>query len=101
MLIYNVTLKVDWAVHEQWLAWMVDIHIPEVLETGCFIKNTFSRLLEIDDTEGPTYSSQYQAASRADYDRYMELYAAAMRKSVTDHWGDRCISFRTLMQVIN
>lgn len=101
MLIYNVTLKVEWSIHEDWLRWMLEIHIPEVMATGCFVKNTFSRLLDVDDSDGPTYSSQYLADSRENYDRYMEMFASSMRKSVNDHWGERCIAFRTLMQVIN
>lgn len=100
MLIYNVTLKVDWQIHDKWLKWMRDEHIPEVLGTGCFMRNTFSRLLDIDDTEGPTYSSQYFAESRADYDRYIAQYAAHMRKNGIDKWGDRFIAFRTLMEIV-
>lgn len=100
MLIYNVTLKVDWQIHEEWLKWMRDEHIPEVLGTGCFIRNTLARLLDIDDSEGPTYSSQYFAEKKEDYDRYIELFAAQMRKSGIDKWGDRFIAFRTLMEIV-
>lgn len=101
MLIYNVTLKVEWSIHEEWLIWMQGIHIPEVLGTGCFIRNTFARLLDIDDSDGPTYASQYLIESKSDYNRYMELHAAKMRKSVVDNWGEKCVAFRTLMEVIN
>ena len=36
MLVYNVTVKVNTDIHEEWLEWMKKTHIPEVLATGYF-----------------------------------------------------------------
>jgi hypothetical protein len=57
-------------------------------------------LLDIDESEGPTYAVQYYAISKAQYNRYIDLYAPKMRKLSTDKWGDRFIAFRTLMEVV-
>lgn len=100
MIIYNVTWKVDWSIHDQWVDWMRDYHIPQVLGTGCFVKNTFSRLLEVEEDDGPTYSLQYFANTRADYDRYIQQYAPALREENIRKWGDRFIAFRSLMEVV-
>ena len=101
MIIYSVTLKIDWSIQEGFEDWMKKVHIPEVLGTGCFTKNTFARLLEVDDTEGPTYSSQYMANERSDYDRYMEQFANTMRQHLFDRFGNRFIAFRSILEVIN
>lgn len=101
MLIYNVTTKVDWLVHDAWLKWMQEVHIPEVMATGCFEKQQLVRLLDTDETEGATYAVQYYAASNADYNRYMDVFAPALRQQVLDKWRERVIAFRTLMQVVN
>lgn len=101
MLIYNVTVKVLSSIQEEWLNWLQQEHVPEVLATGCFRKATISRLLDIDDAEGPTFSIQYQADTRVDYDRYIEKHAAGMRQQSFDRWGDRFIAFRSLLEVIN
>ena len=45
MYIYNVTLNVDESIHDEWLQWMSDIHIPEVLRTGKFTKALLSQVL--------------------------------------------------------
>jgi hypothetical protein len=58
-------------------------------------------LLDVDETEGPTFAVQYQCESREEYERYIERFAPALRKSATDRWGDDAVSFRTLMEVIN
>jgi hypothetical protein len=101
MLIYNVTIKVVASIQQEWLDWLQQEHVPEVLATGCFKKATICRLLETDDTEGPTFSVQYLAPGRDDYDRYIEKFAPALRQKSFDRWGDRFIAFRSLLQVIN
>src|SRR5205809_7128998 len=96
--IYNVTIKADAHIADAWLQWMASEHIPQIMRTGCFTDHRIVRLLDIDDSEGPTYAIQYHAASRADYNRYIELHAAQLRKASFDKWGDRFIAFRSLME---
>ena len=100
MFIYNVSVKVDWRVHDEWLLWMKNIHIPEVVATGCFTHAQMLRLLETDEQDGPTYITQYFAKSKSDYNRYIDLHAASMRQKAFDKWGDTFIAFRSLMQLV-
>jgi hypothetical protein len=100
MFIYNVTIKLDHTIHEDWVKWMNEEHIPEIMKTGCFEKFQFVRLLEIDEEEGPTYAVQYYAVSKAQYNRYIDLYAPKLRQASTDKWGNKFIAFRTLMEVV-
>lgn len=101
MIIYNVTIKVDENIHSQWLVWLQEEHIPEVINTGCFTRATVLRLLETDDTEGPTYAIQYFAESKAWYNRYIEKFAPEMRRRSFEKWGNGFIAFRSVMQVVN
>ena len=100
MIIYNVTIKVDASIADAWLPWLLHEHIPEVMQTGCFSSNRVVRLLEVDDSEGPTYAIQYNAESKADYNRYIQLHAATLRDRSYEKWGDRFIAFRSVMQVV-
>jgi hypothetical protein len=101
MLIYNVTTKLDWSIAEEWVKWMQETHIPEVMGSGCFEKHQLVRLLEIDEEEGPTYAAQYYSASIASYEDYIANYAAKFREHVTEKWGNKFISFRTLLELVN
>lgn len=100
MFIYNVTVKVDWAIHDAWVQWMQQEHMPEVVATGCFTRSQLLHLLETDETEGPTYAAQYFAENKPDYNRYIEIHAPALRKKTVDKWGDKIITFRSLMQIV-
>lgn len=101
MFIYNVTIKVQDNIKEEWLAWLKEEHIPDVLGTRCFSKATILHLLETDDSEGPTYAIQYEAENFEDYSCYIRDFAGIMRQRSFDRWGDRFIAFRTIMQVVN
>ncbi len=101
MFVYNVTIKIQDSIKNEWLTWLKEEHIPEVIDTGCFKKATILQLLETDDTEGPTYTVQYQAESKAMYDHYIENFAGIMRQKSFGKWGDKFIAFRSVMQVVN
>jgi len=101
MFIYNVTIKVANKVSEEWLEWLKKEHIPEVIATGCFYEYTILRLLEVDDSEGPTYAIQYKAESKSSYNKYIEQHAQLLRQKSFDKWGDNFIAFRSVMQIVN
>ncbi|WP_122876646.1 DUF4286 family protein, partial [Pseudomonas viridiflava] len=69
MLLYNVTLILEESAADEWLQWMQETHIPEVMATGMFVSN---RLLKVLDSpnEGVTYCTQYVAESMENYDQY-------------------------------
>lgn len=99
-IIYNVTVKVEQAIADDWLQWILNEHIPEIMQTKCFTDYKVVRLLEVDDSDGPTYAIQYFANSKADYNRYIELHVPAMRKKTLEKWGERFIAFRSVMEVV-
>jgi len=99
-IIYNVTVKVDAAIADSWLAWMRQEHIPETMKTGCFSSHKMVRLLEVDESEGPTYAIQYSAESKADYNRFITVHSLGLQQKSFAKWGNRFIAFRSVMQVI-
>ena len=101
MIIYNVTSKVDHSIHEAWVKWMKDIHIPEVMSSGCFSKFQFVKVLEIDESDGITYAIQYYANTKEDYERYIFEFAATLRQDALNTWGNKFAGFRSLMQVVH
>lgn len=101
MLLYNVTTKIDPSIHENWVNWMKNTHIPALMRTGCFTHYHFVRILDIDDSDGPTYAVQYFMENKDQYDKYIDIHAAALRQDATMLWGHLTIGFRSLMAVVN
>lgn len=100
MIIYNVTIKVEPEIAAAWLEWMKQVHIGEVMATGLFHDYRMCRLLEQDDSEGPTYTVQYATDTLENYNTYITEHAALLRQKSFDMFGDRFVAFRTVMQVV-
>jgi hypothetical protein len=100
MFIYNVTIKVDWSIHDEWLQWMKEQEIPGMLGSGFFYNSQMVRLLEVDEEDGPTYAIQYYAHTKEDYKKYLRVISPAAAEKARKKWGDRFILFGTLMEVV-
>ncbi|MBS4043876.1 MAG: DUF4286 family protein [Chitinophagaceae bacterium] len=101
MFIYNVTIKLQWSIHEDWVKWMQEKHLADVMATGCFTKYQMVRLMDIDEEEGPTYAIQYYCDSKAQYNQYIEMYAPKLRLDGIQLFGDKMIGFRSLMKIVH
>ena len=100
MFIYNVTVNISDDVHEDWLKWMRDVHIHDVMKTGCFIDNSMLKLLYVED-EGHTYSIQYKFLEMGDLDNYQKSFAPQLQAEHNARFKDKYIAFRTILQVID
>jgi hypothetical protein len=101
MILYNVTIKVHHSIDSQWLQWLKEEHVPDIMQTECFSDFKILKLLEVDETEGPTYAIQYFAESKALYNLYIEKFATDMRNRSFVKWGDKFIAFRSVMQIVD
>lgn len=99
-VLYNVTCSVDQEIHEEWLDWMMFVHIPEVMQSGLFIENRICRIQE-EDEKTLTYAIQYICRSQADLMLYMSDYAPALQKSHQERYGTRVAAFRTVLEIIH
>lgn len=97
MILYNITVAVDDTIHDEWLNWMKNIHIPEVMATGKFIKYKFFRVL-LNKEEGTTYSIQYFVESMAELQLYQALHAQKLREKHAARFGDGAVAFRTVLE---
>ena len=99
-ILYNVTVSVDPDIHEEWLNWMKETHIPEVLATGKFIDN---RILRVHGHEenGMTYAVQYTCSSRNELDDYFNRFAPALQAAHANKYGSKAVAFRTILEILH
>ena len=54
MFIYNVTINIEESAHDEWLDWMKNEHIPDMLSTGKFIKALMTKVMVEEEMGGIT-----------------------------------------------
>ena len=101
MIIYNVTINVDETIHSQWMKWMTEKHIPEMLKTGKFTRALMSQVMVQEDMGGITYSVQYSCQSRELLEEYYRQDAEELRQEGFELFGNKFGAFRTELQVVN
>jgi hypothetical protein len=100
MIVYNVTINVDADVAVEWLRWMKEVHIPDVMATGLFLDNRIMRILA-EEEGGLSYAIQYTCADMATYERYKAEHAPRLQAETQKHYGGRLAAFRTLLEVVH
>ncbi len=98
MIVYNVTNSVDKQVAEEWISWMRDVHIPEVLKTGMFTQYKILKVLNHEDEHTFSYAVQYFAASMELVEEYLQKHAPHLRAEVQKRYGERVVAYRTLLE---
>ncbi len=98
MIIYNVTVKVDLELQEEWRRWMREEHIPAVLATGRFTGYKLCRILHQEE-DGATYAVQYFCPDMATMQQYAAREAPRLQAEHRERFQDRYVAIRTLMEV--
>ncbi len=101
MILYNVTINIDDSVHDQWLHWMQEKHIPEVLATGKFSAARMVKVLVEEEMGGTTYATQYTTDNKETLDRYYQEDAPRLREEGQRLFADKMMVFRTELEVIS
>ncbi len=100
MVIYSVTIKIDLSVHDEWMRWMKEEHIAEVIATGKFVESRFHRVLAEDERDGITYNIQYYTPTMQDYFEYRDNFAMELQQKSLARFKDKFVAFRTLLKEV-
>lgn len=98
MYIYNVTINIEDSAHDDWLYWMKETHIPDVMDTGMFISNRILQVM-VEGEKGTTYSIQYEVKDLETLQLYQEVYAPKLQQEHTDKFKDKFVAFRTILRI--
>ncbi len=79
-VLYEVTVEVPERVAADFVEYMMDRHIGEVIATGCFRGATF-----VTAGEGH-FRTTYEAASRDDLERYLREHADSLRRDFLERF---------------
>jgi len=99
VILYNITVAVDDAIHDEWLEWMTQEHIPEVMATNKFMRWKMYKVL-LDKEDGVTYSIQYFAENMADLQLYQALHANDLQARQQEKFSDQALAFSTILEEV-
>lgn len=101
MIQYNQTVNIEESIEADWLQWTKEKQIPDILATGMFVQARIFRLLDIEESAGTaTYAIQLMAETREHLDIYQIKYEPGLDEVHTKRYGNKTMSFRTMMKEV-
>lgn len=100
MYVFNVTTQVSHSVSEEWMQWLKEIQLPEIMLSKCFSDFQIYKLLGHDETQGLTFVIQFFVESKESYENFIQNYAEVFRQNSITKWGNEMPSFETLLQKV-
>jgi hypothetical protein len=82
MVTYEVTTLVDPPLIEAYERYMRQVHIPDLLATGCFHAAALTR------SAVGRYRVRYEAPTEADLERYLATHATRLREDFASHFPE-------------
>ena len=77
MFVYTVKLTIEQNSKMDFISYLYEQHLPDVVNTGCFLNSS----LELDTTTDELIA-RYQCATQELFDQYLIKYADIMRNDV-------------------
>lgn len=99
-VLYNVTVSINADIETEWLDWMINTHIPDVMRTGFFLENKICRIHAFEEG-GLTYAIQYVSKTMHDYERYQKECAPKLQQEHSEKFGGKFEAFRTVLEIVH
>jgi len=100
MYVYNITTNIEESVEQDWLLWMQETHIPEMLGTGKFLSAKMCKVLVEEDMGGVTYSVQYTAETKESLQTFYRENSIELKNKMNARYAGKYVFFETEMQMI-
>jgi hypothetical protein len=100
MLLYNVTYNIDKNEEQDFLNWMQDIHIQEVMKTGFPKSYKVLKLLTEIDNGGVTFSVQYNFNGQDGFEVFENDYADYLHDKIDKRYRGKYVHFASLLEEI-
>jgi hypothetical protein len=90
------------SLSSDWLNWMKNEHIPEVMATGCFHEYKILRLLNNDsDDDGVNYAIQYTCENIETLERYRRDFGPGLMQKTAAKYGESVLAYRSVLEIID
>jgi len=100
MVIYNVTTHVEPSVQEDWLLWMRQELIPQLLSTSGLKEIKIFKVVAGQDQGGVSYAVQRFFESKEKLNHFLKELGPTTRKKSEERYGNRILHFETELHLM-
>lgn len=97
MIVYNITLLADTAVHENLKSWILNDFLPLVKEENLFKSQHLLKVID-SPNEGVTYAVQFYAEERSKIDFFKNNSINILHRKIEEDYNNAVFLFESLME---
>jgi hypothetical protein len=102
MIVYSVTVTIRKDLESDWLKWMKEVHIPDVMKTGFFFDWQIQKqILPENGIDEITYAINFFTKSLELYQQYAEKEAPRLRNDHNEKFGGKFNASRAVYSLIS
>lgn len=101
MIFYNVSITLNKQIERDWLSWMKEAHMPDVMKTGFFNNcKIFKIVLPANAVKEVSFLIQYECESLEQYMAYSENHAPKLQQKHTEKFSGMFTASRMVLEEI-
>lgn len=99
MIIYSVTVSIEQEIEADWLPWMLEEHLPEVMASGYFNRYDFHKIIEpIVDPDRTSYNVLYEIESLEKLNDYRRTAGSILQEKQSSRFGESALAIRSILE---
>ncbi len=100
MILYNLTIKIEPSIKQEWLDWMQSDFIPLALNNSVFIDHKLCRLIGLEESDGITYALQLFCQSAEQLNAFKNNMEAPLHLELVKRFPNQLVFFPTAMEIL-
>ncbi len=100
MLIFNITFLVSDKVHNTWLKWVREEHIPFMIDSTYFSQPQVARVVTSDKEDGTSFSVQFHVDDLRTLKQWNQEYSAKLKANCSQNFGTEVLFFTTVLELV-
>jgi len=101
MFVYSVRVSIEKNIKDDWLSWMKEKHIHDVMNTNCFKSYEIYEVVNEDNISKNTeFIINYFYEEEDSFERYQKEFAPALQKEHTDLFKGKFTASREVLKKV-
>lgn len=101
MIIYNTTYHVDDKIHAEYLSFVREVFIPQIVGTGILKEARLSRIVDDRNEPGASYSLQFRVENVETLTNWLNEHGEKLNDELFSQFGHGLAGFVTLLEEID
>ncbi len=99
MYIYNITFNVDKEIEKEWLQYIKEVFIPQMLRSG-LLRSALTSKIMVDEIQGISYSIQFAAGNKKDLKKFISEELQPILHKLHTKFSPKMVYFATELDVV-